>query len=236
MTDTARQLLHVDPRVKIAAVLLLGVALWNTGWWGVALCGAMLAPILAVTISLREEALRMFKGFLWFTLFWTLLKLALGLIGDVPGIVSMSGALFFGARLFLLLLLGLALFLTTSARQIGQSLVWAFRPLIGRERAWRMALTMALMVHFIPQCIQAIHLARQALAMRIPSAGFYRKMVLLPQMILRFMGQKTWNQTLAVTVRGLDSAAAWSSSFNWEPRDAWAGCLLGLFVLGILLL
>ncbi|WP_187170347.1 CbiQ family ECF transporter T component [Salidesulfovibrio onnuriiensis] len=218
----------LDPRLKIGAVLLLGAALWNTGWWGLCLCAVLLFFLFALAGRFRAETGDLVRRFLLFVLFWMGLKIVLGVVRGEPLGGVLSGSLFFGFRLFLLLLTGLALAVTTSARQLGQSLSWVLRPFLGRDRAWKPALALALMTHFLPQCAEAFGTARTCLSMRFPHAPAYRKALLYPQMVLRFMGQKTWDRTLAVTVRGLDEASAWVPGFCWKERDTVAAGLVAL--------
>lgn len=219
---------ELDPRLKIGAVLLFGAALWNTGWGGLCLCAVLLTFVFFAAGSSRAGTAVLVRRFLFFVFFWMALKAGLALLRGEAAVIALPDALFFGFRLLLLLLVGLALAMTTSARQIGKSLSWALRPILGPERAWKPALALALMIHFLPQCVEAIGTARSCLSMRMPHAPAYRRIVLYPQMVLRFMGQKTWDQTLAVTVRGLDQAGAWTPAFCWGTGDSVAAGLVVL--------
>lgn len=227
---------RVDPRLSLGAVLLYGVALWNTGWWGLFLFYVIFSPVAFAVMQQGKNVAGSIRRFLFFVLFWTVLKLIFDMIDDSTIATAATVALFWGLRLMALLLLGFVFARVTSARKIGQSVTWVIAPLVGRERASRFALALALMVHFIPQSVESVRQAQQAVRIRHPKASAYGRMVLVPQMMLRFMGRKTWTQAVAVTVRGLDAASAWTPSFSWNRRDSGITCLVTLGVLALFLL
>jgi biotin transport system permease protein len=159
-----------------------------------------------------------------FIFLWVGLTVGLDALAGVPVEYIASEAVQLTASLLALLLLGLVLALSSSARALGLAVAWAMRPFVGTERAWRIALALALMVHFLPTCLETMSQVREVVGLRCPDAGFFSRMRMIPQAVIRYLGQKTWNQTLAVASRGLENAAAWESDFNWHGRDwVWSG-------------
>jgi biotin transport system permease protein len=161
----------------------------------------------------------MVRSLLSFVLLWVAVKAGLDALGGVPSEYIAMDAAQLSVRLTALLLLGLTLALSTSARSLGLAVAWALRPVLGRERAWRVALSLSLMVHFLPACLASMSQVREVAARRCPEAGFFARMRIVPQAVIRNLGQKTWNQTLAVACRRLDGADAWASDFAWTGRD-----------------
>jgi biotin transport system permease protein len=195
MRDVAAYVRRRDPRLKLCAAFLLGPALWVLGLPAVGLC----------------------------LLFWVAVKAGLDAMSGLSAAQVAMGAGDLALRLAALLLLGLFLALSSSARALGLAVSWAVRPLVGREQAWRLALSLSLMIHFLPMCLGAIAQVRQTLSRRCPRCGFFLRMVVIPQAVIRTLGQKTWNQTLAVAGRGLDDPSAWEPDFTWTGHDsAWA--------------
>jgi biotin transport system permease protein len=157
--------------------------------------------------------------------FWVAAKAGLDALSGMPLDVIAAGAGDLAIRLVALLLLGLFLALSSSSRALGLAVAWAVRPVAGREQAWRLALSLALMVHFLPMCLSTVSQVRQTMTRRCPRCGFFLRMVVIPQAVIRAMGQKTWNQTLAVAGRNLDRPEAWEPDFSWTSRDTLL-CLL----------
>ena len=172
----------------------------------------------------------MVRSLLIFIVFWVGIKMVLDVLTGIPLAKMSMDALELAIRLAALLLLGLALALSTSARSMGLAIAWAIRPLVGRESAWRLSLSFALMVHFLPMCLFTMSQVRETIARRCPGFGFRQRTLVLPQAILRNLGQKTWNQTLAVAGRGLENAAAWEPEFAWNYRDWTCAVLAVVFI------
>lgn len=218
---------ELDPRLKLAAALVVGPCLWKVHIFMAAAC-ALFLFVLAVPLAAGQSVGgRMVRSLLSFVLLWVAVKAGLDALGGVPSEFIAMDAAQLAVRLSGLLLLGLTLALSTSARSLGLAVAWALRPVLGRERAWRVALSLSLMVHFLPVCLSAQSQVREVAALRCPEAGFFARMRIVPQAVIRNLGQKTWNQTLAVACRRLDGADAWTPDFAWTGRD-WlvAGFLL----------
>lgn len=233
MRPVADGLRGLDPRLKLAAALVLGPCLWKVHAASAALCALVfliLVPLLSVS---RPMGARMVKSLFFFIFLWVAVKAGVDAVTGVPPehIITDAGQL--AVRLAGLVLLGLVLALSTSARAIGLAVAWYIRPLAGRERAWRVALSLALMVHFLPLCLSAVIGVRDVCERRCPGMGGIMKARVILQAVIRNLGQKTWSQTLAVAGRGLEGPEAWEADFRWTAWDlAWA-CLLAT---GIILL
>ncbi|RWU03608.1 cobalt transporter [Pseudodesulfovibrio sp. S3] len=214
----------LDPRLKMAVALVLGPCLWKVHVAAAAASAFLLLLLAWPLSSTRPVGGKMVRSMLVFVFFWVGFKVVLDALAGVPVEHVANDAVQLSVRLIALLLLGLVLALSTSARALGLAVAWAMRPFVGSERAWRIALALALMVHFLPTCLETMSQVREVVGRRCPDVGFFSRMRMIPQAVIRCLGQKTWNQTLAVASRGLENAAAWESDFTWHGRDwVWAG-------------
>jgi biotin transport system permease protein len=224
---SASALRGLDPRAKAGLALVLGLAVWRAGWPGLALYLAGLTPVCLSLQAFHAENRRTFAAALGFALFWA------GLVGllqwvDVGFSAALAQAALLGARLATLLLMGLGLALATPPRDLGRALAWALRPVLG-QRAWKLALALALMVHFLPLAFTATRQVRLALRQRASHLPFLRQAGLLAQTCLRCLSQRAWDHTLALAARGLDRPAAWAHAFPPAGRQlAGAGLLAAL--------
>lgn len=219
MTAMASYVRSLDPRLKLAIALVLGPCLWKIGIISVSLYAIVFFLILIPLAKSQPLGGKMVRGLLVFVLFWVALKIGIdGVTGMPLGQVALD-ALELGLRLTALLLLGLSLAMSTSARSLGLAVSWAIRPLVGKEHAWRLALSLALMIHFLPMCLSTMTSVKETVARRCPEYGFRQRMLIIPQAAMRNLGQKTWSQTLAVAGRGLEDPQAWEPEFTWSGRD-----------------
>ncbi len=223
MQEVAAYVRRRDPRLKLCVAFLLGPSLWVLGLPVVGVCLLCLfGLVLSLAVS-QPLGVRMVRSLFFFVLFWVAVKAGLDAVSGLSAAQIATGAADLALRLAALLLLGLFLALSSSARALGLAVSWAVRPLVGREQAWRLALSLSLMIHFLPMCLGAIAQVRQTLSRRCPRCGFFQRMVVIPQAVIRSLGQKTWNQTLAVAGRGLDNPRAWEPAFSWTRHDSvWA--------------
>ena len=137
---------------------------------------------------------------------------------------AMDAALL-GLRLCVLIGLGLLLALTTSPRQLGLALSWFLRPVLGKN-AWKTALSLALMIHFLPLVQTTFAQVKQTIRLRQPKRSRWERVLLVTQATLRLLAQKTWSQTVAVAARGLDSPEAWVPHFPPQPLNWILGFLM----------
>lgn len=228
-----RALLALDARPKLAFALLVGMALWQFP----------LVILLSLTL-LGGVSCRSLGGFtranktLWrmafvFVLIWSGLKCGLDIWGGAGLLAGVEAGAELGIRLGTLLLLGFTLTLSTSPRRLGLGLAWYLRPVLG-SRAWKTALALSLMVHFLPLALAAMGGLRQGLTMRWPDCPWPTRIRLIPLALLRVLSQTTWTQTLAVAARDLDNPAA------WHPERAvrlgeWAVVLIPILALSLAL-
>lgn len=219
MQGVADWLRAIDPRLKLVMALILGPCLWKVHVAAAVGCAMIfLALVLPLSVS-QPVGSRMVRSLLFFVLLWVAVKVVVDGVTGVPveHIAMDAGQL--AVRLTALLLLGLTLALSTSARSLGLAVAWGVRPFVGGERAWRVALSLALMVHFLPICLSTMTQVRDVLGRRCPTAGFGVRARVVPQAVIRNLGQKTWSQTLAVASRGLEAPEAWEADFHWAKRD-----------------
>lgn len=214
---------NLDPRLKIAAAMAMGPGLWLLDPVVVAVFACLLFLLLVSLTASRPLGPKMVRSLLFFVVLWMGVKAAVDLWSGLPPLTVAAYTGVLGLRLAALLMLGLSLSLSASAMSLGMALAWGIRPFAGKERAWRLALSLALMVHFLPLCLSTMTEAGESLSRRCPDCGLGDKMRILPQVVLRNLGQKTWNQTLAVAGRGLDGPDAWRPHFTWSLHDTgWA--------------
>ena len=226
MIDVAGPVRALDPRLKLAAALLAGPCLWKVSVPVAVACALFLLFLVLFLAAGQPGGGKMVRSLLSFVVFWVAVKVLLDAVSGVPAEHMALDAGQLAVRLVALLMLGLSLALSTSARALGLAVAWALRPFMGRERAWRIALALSLMVHFLPACLSTLTGVREVAARRFPKAGTFRRMRMVPQAVVRNLGQKTWNQTLAVACRGLDRAGAWEPDFSWSGRDWFASALV----------
>ncbi|MEF2230555.1 MAG: cobalt transporter [Pseudodesulfovibrio sp.] len=215
----AGHLRGLDPRLKLGGCLLFGPGVWlldPVRVLGLAVLLSFLALPLAASHPLGRSMLRRLA---WFVLFWGAIKVGLDLLAGVVAADAVLGGFVVAIRLSALLLLGLILALSTSARSLGMAVAWALRPFIGGERAWRAALSLALMVHFLPLSLSTLEQVSSAFRSRLPRGPLRVRALTVPLAVVRVLAQKTWSQTLAVAGRRLDRAGAWEPDFAWALRD-----------------
>lgn len=210
----------LDPRLKMMCALILGPAIWLLQPIWVLGLAAVLFPLVLGLSASQPVGGKMIRSLATFLLFWMVLKAGLDYLSSVPVNAIVVGVSVLGLRLAALLLVGLALALSTSARSLGLGVSWALGPLVGRERAWKVALSLSLMVHFLPLCLSTMNEVKETTSRRCPHFGFLERMKVIPQAVLRSLGQKTWNQTLAIAGRGLESSDSWQPDFHWQKRDS----------------
>ncbi len=226
----------IDPRLKILLAGCFGVATWHVGPYALGGYAFCLWLLCARADFFTRARWPMLRSYLWFVLFWALMKFALDCLPATwpmylpnRAILRQAGleAGLLAVRLCILIGLGLVLALTTSPRQLGLALSWFLRPVLGRN-SWKTALSLALMIHFLPLTQSTIAQVRQAIRLRNPQRSRWQRFLLLPQATLRILAQKTWTQTVAVAARRLDSPAAWVPHFPPQPM-AW---IMGVIIAG----
>nr|WP_321514022.1 cobalt transporter [uncultured Pseudodesulfovibrio sp.] len=235
ISGTAAFLRGLDPRLKLAVALVLGPCLWKVDVIAVTVCIFVLLSIVWPLAAGQPVGFKMIRSLLVFVLFWMAVKMVLDAASEVPLEFIIMDGIQLGARLVALLLLGLGLALSTSARSLGLAVSWGLRPLIGKERAWRAALSLALMIHFLPICLETLARVKEVASRRCLGFGVGVRMRIVPLALVRNLSQKTWNQTLAVACRGLDSSTAWEPDFSWCVQDG-VTAILSMTAIGVMFL
>lgn len=227
-------LLELDPRPKTAFALLTGLILWQ-----------MPLDLLLVLLILAGMACHVLGAFsppnsgVWkaasfFVLGWSVLKIGLDLLAGNHLPASLVAGADLGCRLTTLLFLGFSLTLSASPRRLGIALAWFLRPLAG-QRAWLAALSLSLMIHFLPLGLRTASELNRNISRRWPDCPWSSRIRLLPQALLRVLSRTTWTQTLAVAARNLDQPSAWRPERQvraWE----WLATLVPAVVLILLTL
>ncbi|SIO13744.1 energy-coupling factor transporter transmembrane component T [Halodesulfovibrio marinisediminis] len=209
-----------DPRLKIILAATIGILTWHVPVYALSAYAGFIL-ILGITnrvhIALGRRAI---ATYIYFIIVWAGIKFALdctsliqGIAPDYQGALQAAGVL--ALRLTILIGIGILLATTSSARQLGLALSWFLRPILGK-RSWEPALSLALMIHFIPLIQRTFSQVLQAITLRNPPRSKWQQFLLVPQAVLRICAQKTWTQTVAVAARKLDSPAAWSTSLPFR--------------------
>lgn len=222
-----------DPRVKLLVALALGVLIWRAGWPGLAVYVTALGALALLHRDVWPGGRHLLRTYLFFVLFWSGSKFLLGLWGASDWRVVGLAALLAAARISCLLLLGTVLTMTTSERAMGRGLSALLRPLLGAERSWRLALSFALMAHFLPLTWRTVEQVRRSVRLRCPGMPLRRRVPLLVQAVLRSLGRVTWDQSLAIAGRGLDRSEAWRTRLPFRPLPWLAGALVVLASAGL---
>nr|WP_319775861.1 hypothetical protein [uncultured Sphaerochaeta sp.] len=214
----------IDPRIKICLGLLIGLLTWKSGPIGVILYGLALAFPLYTLSGTRPTNRSVIRAFAIFVIFWMAIKWLSAILEGANWVSALPETALLGLRLLVLLLLGLTLALSTQPRRMGLALSWFLQRFLGKK-AWQLALAMALMIHFLPLVWETISTVRTTIALRASDLSRYRRTVLMIQATMRALSQKTWDQTLAIVARGLDSPEAWTANFPFHIRE-WTSALL----------
>ncbi|MFP4672185.1 MAG: ABC transporter [Desulfohalobiaceae bacterium] len=226
--ELQRLLLNLDPRLKLLLAFGLGLLTWQAGWIALAV---YLLGVLALAWCLFGYGALQGRNLLHLAalvLIWSTVKALWGIFDPGPWQQALSSSLLLGQRLGVLVLLGLCLTAVCSSRQMGLALDWLLRPFL-RGKSWQAALALALMLHFLPLCLQTLRGVQTALGARCPGLGAYARYKHLLRATCRILAQRTWEQTLALSARGLDEAAAWKRPLSWRPGEWGAGLALLLF-------
>lgn len=220
----------LDARVILLAGLAFGVLVWRAGLAGNLLYAAAFALALAVSGATRHDARRLARSAATFALAWGGVKLALDLVARVPPGEALGGVALLCARLVVLVLLGAVLGALVTPRALGLALASLTRPVL-RRSAWKLALALQLMLHFIPHALASFQASRAALRVRRVELPPTRALVVTLEAGARNLAALTWDQTLAVAARRLDGPEAWTGAPPPRPRD-WVlgGVVLALAV------
>lgn len=219
-----RRLQACDGRVKIGLSIVIGVCAWRAGPQALVVF-ALAAGILAWLVAGRALMnRRQFGALVLFVGLWTGIKAVMELIAHNPAAVEES--LVLGARLTVLVLVGLCLAALTSRVQVGRAVSSLLRPVL-KDKSWQGAMSLALMIHFIPLTLRTLQTVRRSLALRGHGLPLRQRLYFFVTTVMRVLSRTTWDQTLALAVRGLEDGKAWQRSQPLRPREWIAGGMLG---------
>ena len=225
---------ELDPRLKLAAGLAVGVLIWRAGPVGLAAYLLLVSVILFLFRRQWPGRAGVVRSYLALVVFWVLVKWGLDALWGADWKAALEASAWIGLRLSILLMLGLCLGLTTSSRQLGMAASWALRPVL-RDKAWQAALALAIMIHSLPLAWQALAQVRLALKTRRlgPRVGRLRRALLMVQGVLRLLGRRAWEQAVAVASRRLDGPQAWRPIFASPAGTVPAGMACLAVLVGI---
>jgi biotin transport system permease protein len=167
------------------------------------------------------------KGLLLFVGVWTAVKAGMEIVAHNP--VWLKESLILGARLSVLVLVGLSLAALTSRVQVGRAVSSLFRPVF-RDRSWQGAMSLALMIHFIPVTMGTMHSVQRTLSLRGHGLSVRQRLHLFVTTVMRNLSRSTWDQTMALAVRGLEEQKAWQQHQAFRVKEWIAGGVLGVSI------
>ena len=223
-----RRLQDCDPRVKIGLSIVLGVCAWRADPWALVLFAAAAGMTVWMVAQRGIIGRGQLKGLILFVGIWAGVKAGLELLGGNPQWLEHS--LVLATRLLVLVLAGLCLAATTSRVQVGRAVSSLLRPVF-RDRSWQAALSLALMIHFIPLAMGTMHTVKRSVSLRAQDQPLWRRMHLFVTTVMRNLSRSTWDQTMALAVRGLEEDRIWREKTDPKTGEWVIGGLLGLFVL-----
>lgn len=218
-----------DPRLKIILAGAAGFLAWRSGPAGLLLYLAMLAGLAVVLrggrVPLKAALVRgaIFAGF------WAAAKFLFAVWEGAGTDAAVTEAGLLGLRLLVLMGVGFALASSASPREMALGVASMLRPLMGK-RAWRPALSLALMIHFLPVALALHERTSVAMAARRVERSRWVRFQLRLSSWLGGLSQEASSQAIAVAARGLDREEAWR-----VPMPVHAGEWLSGLVLLILL-
>lgn len=197
-----------DPRLKIVIAAVAGFLAWHSGVVGL---GVYLAVLTGLAMVLRggrvplQTALR--RGAV-FAGFWAVAKLLLTVWEGASWQAASVDAGVLGLRLLVLMGIGFALADSASPREMALGVASMLRPVLGK-RAWRPALSLALMIHFLPVAMALHERTAVAMAARRVERSRWVRFQLRVSSWLGGLSREASSQAMAVAARGLDREEAW---------------------------
>ncbi|MBS3780019.1 MAG: hypothetical protein KGY41_06460 [Desulfovermiculus sp.] len=222
-----RRLQGCDARVKIGLSIVLGVCAWRAGPWALgmfALSAAALAWLVAGKGIISRGQL---KALILFVGVWAGIKACMELMGGNQ--LWLEQSLVLATRLLVLVLVGLVLAASTSRVQVGRAVSSLLRPIL-KNKSWQGALSLALMIHFIPVAMGTMHSVKRTVSLRGQDLPIWRRLHLFVTTVMRNLSRSTWDQTLALAVRGLEEERAWGEEKPLKAREWIIGGLLGVSI------
>ena len=219
-----------DARVKIGLSILTGICVWQAG--PKALAVLAFASIVLTWLVAGDSLVtrRQFLALLVFIGLWTGVKAIMEFMAENPD--GLEQSLVLGGRMAVLVLVGLCLAAMTSRIQVGRAVTSLLRPVLG-SRSWQGAMSLALMIHFIPLTMRTLHTVRQSIALRGSGISLRRRMYFFVTTVMRTLSRTTLDQTMALAVRGLENEHAWQDPQTIKPKEWVLGGVLGGLIVGL---
>ncbi len=198
-----------DGRPAVALSLIAGFCVWRYEAPALAVPLAFLVWFLPRQPSFRSVGGPVLRPALRFAAFFAAIKFGLDMISAEADALqaAMNAGMLFG-RLLAAVGIGLALLTFCGPRGLCLALTWYLRPLLGR-RAWRVGLSGALVVRFLPMIFALVEQTARQIRLRAPHLGIVRRLALLSRAVLRQLAQKSWSQSVALLARDLARPEAW---------------------------
>lgn len=225
ISETKRRLGIHDPRLKIILAAASGFLAWRSGPAGLLFYLAVLAALATVLRGGRvplEAAL--VRGSI-FAGFWAAAKFLFAVWEGAGPEAAVAEAGLLGLRLLVLMGVGFALASSASPREMALGVASMLRPLLGK-RAWRPALSLALMIHFLPVALALHERTSAAMAARRVERSRWVRFQLRLSSWLGGLSQEASSQAMAVAARGLDREEAWRVPMPVHAGEWLAGLLL----------
>lgn len=216
-----------DARIKIMLSIVLGVCAWRAGPWALGLFFVSTGLLAWAAAGMSLFSRRQIKGLLLFVGVWTAVKAGMELLAHNP--VWLKQSLILGARLSVLVLVGLSLAALTSRVQVGRAVSSLLRPIF-KNKSWQGAMSLALMIHFIPVTMGTMHSVQRTLSLRGHDLSMRQRLHLFVTTVMRNLSRSTWDQTMALAVRGLEEPKAWEQYQAFRAKEWIAGGVLGVSI------
>jgi len=226
---SAHRLVHrmlvCDARIKIALSIVAGICVWKAGPVALGLFALSAAGVVWMAAGRGLIGKGQLKALIYLAGVWTAIKACLELYSRNPQWLEQS--LLLGGRLAVLVLVGVCLAALTSRVQVGLALSTLLRPVCG-TKSWQAALSLALMIHFIPLVLGTLQTVKRTLSLRGQDLSMRQRMHFFVTTVMRTLSRSTWDQTLALAVRGLEEEKAWQQSRPMTLGEWASAGVLGL--------
>lgn len=226
---SAHRLVHrmqaCDARIKMGVSIVAGVCVWEAGPVALGLFALFAIGVAWMVAGRGLIGKGHLKGLIYLAGVWTAIKACLELYSRNPQWLEQS--LLLGGRLAVLVLVGVCLAALTSRVQVGLALSTLLRPVCG-TKSWQAALSLALMIHFIPLTLGTLQTVKRTLSLRGQDLSIKQRMHYFVTTVMRTLSRTTWDQTLALAVRGLEEEKAWQQSRSITLGEWASAGVLGL--------
>ncbi len=203
-----------DPRLIIAMATLCGVLVWTLPPLFLAL--PVLASIMGCIVVQKRISLTLVKAGCIMALAWGVGKfIADTLLLNMGMEQRLVEAALLTTRLASSVALGLILSAATSPLGLALAVAWALRPILG-SRHWKPALTLMVMITWLPRCHDVLSETWAMLQRRAPKMPLHQKLAFLGKAVLHRLEQESLYRSIALVLRNLTTSTAW----NWPAATS----------------